>query len=171
VRGVRDPGKTRVLLEPRYRAHVRRLAREDLLFEIFCSQSRYADLAELARACPDTQIVLEHFGLAPSPRDERFAGWRERLRALAELPNVRLKLSGLGMVDRHWRFDDAAVLVAEGLEAFGVERCVLGSNWPIDRAASSYPDAIGALAAATADLSPPERRALFSANAEELYRL
>jgi predicted TIM-barrel fold metal-dependent hydrolase len=171
VRGVRDHGATTVLREPIYVNHVRRLGELGLLFEIFCSPKRYADLAALARDCPHTTIVLEHFGLAPLPSSDAHTLWRERLTELSACENVRLKLSGLALSGPDWTFDDARVLVATALDAFGVERCVVGSNWPIDRPSCAYPDSVRAVAAATSDLSASERHLLFAGNAEALYAI
>ncbi len=62
-------------------------------------------------------------------------------------------------------------LVLHCLEAFGVERTVFGTNWPVDRLFSSYPDVVDAYASIIADLTPAEQSALFSGNAERIFRI
>lgn len=171
VRGVREPGKAGVLDTDAYAEGVRRLGERDLIFEVYCSAKRFPALGELARRCPDTRIVLEHFGVPPRPGSERFAGWSEALHRLAERPNVLLKASGLGLMAVDWTFEEAADLMASGLSAFGVDRCVFGSNFPVDRAMSSYPDGYTAIQRATGHLTEEERHALFVSNAESLYRI
>lgn len=171
VRGVREPGKAGVLDTDAYTEGVRRLGERDLIFEVYCSAKRFPALGELARRCPDTRIVLEHFGVPPRPGSERFAGWSEALHRLAERPNVLLKTSGLGLMAVDWTFEEAADLMASGLSAFGVDRCVFGSNFPVDRAMSSYPDGYTAIQRATGHLTEEERHALFVSNAESLYRI
>ncbi|HTK63867.1 MAG TPA: amidohydrolase family protein [Pseudonocardia sp.] len=171
VRGVREPGKAGVLDTDAYADGVRRLGERDLIFEVYCSAKRFAALGELARRCPDTPIVLEHFGVPPRPGTERFAAWSEGLHRLAERPNVLLKVSGLGLMATDWTFSEAAALTAESLSAFGVQRCLFGSNFPVDRAMSSYPDGYTAIQRATGNLTEEERHALFVSNAESLYRI
>ena len=90
---------------------------------------------------------------------------------MAEQPNVLLKVSGLGLMATDWTFDEADALMAESLSAFGVQRCVFGSNFPVDRAMSSYPDGYTAIQRATRTLTEAERHALFVTNAETLYRI
>jgi predicted TIM-barrel fold metal-dependent hydrolase len=171
VRGVREPGKAAVLADDRYVAGVRCLGERDLIFEVYCSAKRFTALGELARRCPDTRIVLEHFGAPPRPATDRFAGWRDGLHRLAEEPNVLLKVSGLGLMATDWTFEEAEVLMAEALDAFGAERCFFGSNFPVDRAMSSYPDGYTAMQRATRCLTEGQRHALFVTNAEALYRI
>jgi predicted TIM-barrel fold metal-dependent hydrolase len=171
VRGVRDLGKNRVMLEAGYVENVRMLGERRLIFEIMVAHHRFADLARLARACADTTIVLQHFGMAPPPAHDDFDLWRAALAELASCENVHLKLSGLAMVDPAWTVEDARRLIQGGLDAFGPARCVLGSNFPIDRPGSAYPDGVAAAAAALRDLSEEERRAVFAENAERLYRI
>ena len=171
VRGVREPGKAGVLDTDAYAAGVRRLGERDLIFEVYCSAKRFGALGDLAGRCPDTKIVLEHFGVPPRPASERFAGWRDALNRLAEQPNVLLKVSGLGLMATDWTFDEAETLMTESLSAFGVQRCFFGSNFPVDRAMSSYPDGYTAIQRATRDLTEAERHRLFVTNAEALYRI
>jgi predicted TIM-barrel fold metal-dependent hydrolase len=171
VRGVREPGKAGVLDTDDYVTGVRRLGERDLIFEVYCSAKRFDALGSLARRCPDTTIVLEHFGVAPRPGSDRFAGWREGLHRLAERPNVLLKTSGLGLMATDWTFEEAGALMTAALSAFGVQRCVYGSNFPVDRAMSSYPDGYTALRRATSALTEEQRHALFVSNAEALYRI
>lgn len=171
VRGVREPGKAGVLDTDAYVEGVRRLGERDLIFEVYCSAKRFAALGELARRSPDTRIVLEHFGVPPRPGSDRFAGWRDELHRLAEMPNVLLKTSGLGLMATDWTFDEVEALMASALSAFGAQRCFFGSNFPVDRAMSSYPDGYTAIQRATGHLTQEQRQALFVTNAEALYRI
>lgn len=168
MRGARDPGGNSALLSPEFIANTVELGRHDLVFEIFCSPRRYDDLGALADHAPDTRFVLEHFGLPSDCSDPALDAWREQLHVLAQRDNVWIKLSGLGLVDPDWTWSAARRLVAEALDAFSPGRCVVGSNWPIDRSASSYPDVVLAI---TQDLSEDEKSALLCDNAIELYRL
>lgn len=171
VRGVRDPGKTSQLDEGTYVHNVRSLAGRDLVFELYCSHRRFADLQRLAAKCPETQIVLEHFGLPPRPGDAEFASWRTGLEALAGTSNIVLKLSGLGLMAQDWKLVEARVLVDTSLGTFGANRCMFGSNFPVDKVSSSYPDAVVAVSEAMRSCSKEERRQVFSTTAERIYRI
>jgi predicted TIM-barrel fold metal-dependent hydrolase len=97
--------------------------------------------------------------------------WRQAVAAMARAPNVTMKISGLGMGDHRWTIDSIRPYVLGSIEAFGTDRVVFGTNWPVDRMFSSYPDVIDAYAAIIKDFTAPEQRAMFSGNAERLFRI
>jgi predicted TIM-barrel fold metal-dependent hydrolase len=82
-----------------------------------------------------------------------------------------MKISGLGMCDRLWTVASIRPYVLGSIEAFGVDRVVFGTNWPVDRMYSSYPDVINAYAEIIAGFSRDERVQMFSGNAEKLFRI
>ena len=128
-------------------------------------------MRDLAETFPDIVISLDHAGF-PRQRDpEYFAMWKRELADLAGAPNVVVKISGLGMCDNAWTVESIRPWVLTCIETFGVERSFFGSNWPVDRLYSSYPDVLDAYAAIIADLSRPEQEALFFANAERIFRI
>ena len=90
---------------------------------------------------------------------------------LAEAPNVACKISGLGMTDHSWTTESIRPWVLACIEVFGVERCMFGSNWPVDSLYSSYRTMLDAYREITADFSAEERAALFQTNAERYYRV
>jgi predicted TIM-barrel fold metal-dependent hydrolase len=89
--------------------------------------------------------------------------------AAAKSAHVVCKISGLGMCDNVWTVDSFRPWVLGCVEAFGVERCVMGTNWPVDRLYSSYGDVLNAYEQIVADFSPTEQEALFSKNAERIF--
>jgi predicted TIM-barrel fold metal-dependent hydrolase len=91
--------------------------------------------------------------------------------SLASADNVFCKISGLGMGDWKWTEDSIRPFVLHAIEAFGVNRCMFASNFPVDRLFSSYDAVFDAFKAITRDFSADERRALFHDNAERVYRL
>jgi predicted TIM-barrel fold metal-dependent hydrolase len=126
---------------------------------------------DLASAFPDTRICLDHSGL-PLRRDAEYLDhWRRELASLAEASNVIVKVSALGMGDPRWTVESMRPLVLHCIESFGVERTVFGTNWPVDRLFSSYPDVIDAYAEIIGDFSPGEQAAMFSGNAERHFRI
>jgi predicted TIM-barrel fold metal-dependent hydrolase len=82
-----------------------------------------------------------------------------------------MKISGLGMCDPRWTVDSIRPYVLGSIEAFGSDRVVFGSNWPVDRMFSSYPDVINAYAEIISGFPHAEQVAMFSGNAEKLFRI
>ena len=93
---------------------------------------------------------------------EYFEQWREALVDLAGAPNVVVKISGLGMGELRWTTESIRPWVLSCIEAFGVERSFFGTNWPVDRLFSSYPDVLNAYTEIIAGFPPDEQEALFS---------
>jgi predicted TIM-barrel fold metal-dependent hydrolase len=93
------------------------------------------------------------------------------MRLLAAHPHVSVKISGFGMFDAAWTTESIAPLVVETLGIFGVERCMLGSNFPVDRLWTSYSRLLEALDSSTSGLSASQRHKVFHENAERIYRI
>lgn len=171
VRGIRNFGEGRYLINPEWRRGFSQLAPRNLVSCIDTRVELAGDILDLARAFPETQICIDHCAI-PMKRDrESFLKWREAIGMMASSPNVWMKISGLGMCDPLWTVDSIRPYVLGSIEAFGVHRVVFGTNWPVDRMFSSYPDVINAYAAIISDFSRDERVAMFSGNAERLFRI
>jgi predicted TIM-barrel fold metal-dependent hydrolase len=97
--------------------------------------------------------------------------WRDGMRGLATCPNVMVKISGLGMVDHAWTVESIRPYVLETIDAFGVDRCMFASNFPVDRLHGSYRAVWQAFADVIAGASDAEHAALFRDNAMRVYRL
>jgi len=128
-------------------------------------------LAALARRYPDLQFILDHAGM-PAERDAAgIAGWRDGMKQLAGCPNVAVKLCGYGMVDTRWSVESIRPFVLQPIEWFGPERCMFGSNFPVDRLMASYDRLWDAYREITASFSTAEKDLLFRENASRIYRL
>jgi predicted TIM-barrel fold metal-dependent hydrolase len=90
---------------------------------------------------------------------------------LAQCPNIATKISGLGMVDHHWKVESIRPFVLEAIDLFGVERCMFASNFPVDKMFSDYDVLWNAFRTITAGFAAAERAALFHDNAARFYRL
>lgn len=182
VRGVRqivcwhaDPLKTYtdrdLLADPQWVAGFARLAQHGLSFDLQLYPSQMATAAVIAARHPDIPMVVNHAGL-PTDRDaEGLALWRQGLRLLAANPQVSIKISGLGITDRAWTTESLRPIVLECIDAFGTERAMFASDFPVESVHGSFGDFYSAFAAITADFSAGERDRLFAANAEAIYRL
>ena len=147
------------------------LAKHDLSFDLQAYPGQLAHLATVIARHPDTQVIVDHAGMAiPGDRDG-WAVWRQGMTALAALPNVAVKISGMGFTWRPWNIDQARPYVLETIALFGTERSMFASNFPTDKLFGGFDRHLDAYDAITAGFSDDERRALFAGNANRLYRL
>ena len=179
-----------LLADADFRTGFAELAPLGLSFDAWLYQTQLAELAALADAFPATTIVLDHLGgvlgVGPyaSRQDEMFAAWSRDLRELARRPNVAVKLGGLGMRICGFGFADRpeppnsaqlaarwAPYVETGIAAFGVDRCMFESNFPVDKGSCSYGVLWNAFKRLAAGSSDAERAALFAGTARRVYRL
>jgi predicted TIM-barrel fold metal-dependent hydrolase len=171
MRGVRDFGSGDYPLDPTWRAGYAHLEKHGLVACLDSSPETYHQIKSLAAAFPNTTISLDHAGFPRKRDSEYFAFWKQELTSLAEAPNVVIKISGLGMCDPKWTVDSWRPWVMTCIEAFGVERSFFGTNWPVDRLYSSYPDVLNAYEELISGFSEAEQVAMFSANAERIFRV
>ncbi|CAB3702090.1 hypothetical protein LMG22037_03566 [Paraburkholderia phenoliruptrix] len=158
--------------EPQWRENFALLRRHDLSFDLQIYPSQMEEAAALARAHADTLFALNHAGMFVD-RDSvaGYRAWRDGLRMLAACKNVYVKISGLAMFDHHWTVESLRPYVLETIDAFGVERAMFASNFPVDRLFGSYADLWHAYAAIIEGASVAEKEALFCRNAERFYRI
>jgi len=171
VRGVRIRAHPDDVTDPAFRTAFAALGRRNLSYEQNASPGNLVSGRDLARDFPNTQIILGHTGFPLERTDEYFQRWRTEMAELAEAPNVAVKISGLGMVDNAWTVDSIRPWVLSTIEIFGVDRCMFGTNWPVDKLFSTYADLVAAYAEIIADFSRDEQEQLFSRNAERYYRI
>lgn len=160
-----------LLADPKWPGGLKRLGQLGLVFDLQLAPSQMVRIAEVFRKVPGTQIVLDHMGCPHDRSPARHALWRAGIRALATCPNVTVKLSGYGMWHHDWKTDDLRPFVLELIEVFGVDRCVFGSNFPVDSLFSTYRELGDAFAAVLAGASEGEREKIMAANAERIYRI
>jgi predicted TIM-barrel fold metal-dependent hydrolase len=170
-RGIRDLREDEYFTNPDWQRGYAELERLGLV----CSQNAEVEMMpgalEVARRFPGSTLCLEHTGY-PRARDEgAFDRWRAAIELIASAPNTVIKISGLGMFDPAWTVESIRPYVLTCIEAFGVERSFFGTNWPVDRLFSSYGDVIDAYAEIISGFSDAEQRALFSENANRIFRL
>ncbi len=137
--------------------------------QIFAGQMTGA--VKLARACPDVTFILQHAGMPEDLSNTGITAWRDNLARLAEAPNVVSKLSAFGTFIH--RNDAAHIrrIVRETVAIFGAERCLFGSNFPIEKLWTSYSDLIAAFQSAASDLPAADRRSIFAETAARIYRI
>ena len=119
----------------------------------------------------DLIVVVEHTGWPRSDSDEERALWQAGIDALASLgDNVVCKLSGLAMPLRSMAVDALAPWLEYAIGAFGVDRCMFASNFPVDSMYGTFDELYETFSAVTAGLDSESREKLFAGNAERVYR-
>ncbi|MHB8593764.1 MAG: amidohydrolase family protein [Acidimicrobiales bacterium] len=147
------------------------LQERDLLFELMTHPDQLRAAAVHLAGFEDLTVVVEHTGWPRSGSDEEHALWRAGIDALAGLGgNVVCKLSGLAMPFGSMRVDALAPWLDYAIEAFGVDRCMFASNFPVDAMYGTFDDLYGAFSTVTAGLDGESREKLFAGNAERVYR-
>ncbi len=178
-----DPAGAGLMARPEFAEGARVLARMGLSLDVWCYHSQLGELIALADALPDLAIVLDHLGTPEDRSNDLRAAWAASIAALAQRPNVTIKLGGLGMdhtrgMGHASRDASSAELAAEWrpyletcIEAFGPSRAMFESNFPPDNATASYGATWNAFKIIAADYSEAERDAMFSGTAARVYRI
>jgi len=158
--------------EPQWRENFALLRRHDLSFDLQLYPSQMEEAAALARKHADTLFAVNHAGMFVDRNSVAgYRAWRDGMRMLAGCRNVWVKISGLAMFDHQWTVESLRPYVLETIDAFGVERAMFASNFPVDRLFGSYADLWHAYAAIVEEASVAEKDALFCGNAERFYRI
>ncbi|HMO47981.1 MAG TPA: amidohydrolase family protein [Rubrivivax sp.] len=179
-----------LLLDKHFREGFAQLARFGLSFDAWLYHPQLPELTDLARAFPETTIVLDHFGgpLGIGPyagqADAVYAQWRRDIDALARCPNVVAKLGGIHMPINGFGWhkrerlpgsqqlaEASARYVLHAIERFGPQRCMFESNFPVDKVSCSYLVLWNSFKRLAADFSAADKAALFHDTAARVYRL
>lgn len=154
-----------------FRDNLNRLAPYGLTFDICVRPWQLGVARELAAACPDVQFVLDHCGNPPIASGD-ISKWREDVAALAELPNVAGKISGIvNHAPPGWTPDTLRPAVEHMIASFGWDRVIFGSDRPVLTVNGSLTQWVDALKEIVNGASHDEQSKLFHRNAERLYRL
>ena len=179
-----------LLLDAKFREGFARLAKYGLSFNSWIYHPQIPELANLASAFPGTSVILDHvgaplgIGVYAGRRDEVFQTWRASIRDLARRPNAHVKLGGMGMHLFGFDFEHREIpassedlatawkpFVETCIEAFGVDRCMFESNFPVDKRSCSYAVLWNAYKRLGSGSSASEKAALFFDTAKRVYKL
>lgn len=141
-------------------------------YDLLLRPQHLRHVPNLSDAVPDLPMVIDHIA-KPLIRDRVIQPWGTEFRAVAQNPNVWCKLSGMITEADHssWVAADLAPYVEIALDAFGTERLMFGSDWPVCTLAGSYGAVVGALRAVLGEVDTAVEKALFGANAVAFYGL
>jgi predicted TIM-barrel fold metal-dependent hydrolase len=167
-----DRLRTNLLDDPIWVAALPRLASRGLSFDLLLLPYQLQQAAAVFGRVPELVVVLEHVAVPHDPDPAHREIWRKGMLSFAQrVPNSLLKISALTYVSANWSIEPIRSIVHEALEIFGPDRCMFGSNFPIDRRAISYSDLWAAYGDFTADLTKREQDSVFVGNATRAYRL
>lgn len=169
MRGVRDFSYGDYLVEPSFHRGFALLEKYDLRASMSVQWQDMEKLRDLAGSFPNIRIVIDHAGFPVERTKEYFNEWKRGMVIAAEPTNTICKISGLGMGDNSWTVNSIRPYVLHCIETFGVDRCIFGTNWPVDSLWSAYDDVVDAYTEIVAGFTDGERAAMFSKNAEALY--
>jgi predicted TIM-barrel fold metal-dependent hydrolase len=157
--------------DPTLQQNVSRLADYGWTFDLQVFAGQMAGAAELAQSAPKVTFILQHAGMLEDLSPDGWARWRDGMRLLAAQPNIVSKLSALGTFIHKNDPDHIAAIVRETIEIFGPQRCLFGSNFPVEKLWTAYADLITAYRNAIEPLGDKVARAAFHDTAARVYRL
>ncbi|WP_315779982.1 MULTISPECIES: amidohydrolase family protein [unclassified Bradyrhizobium] len=157
--------------DPNIRSNIARLADYDWSFDLQVFAPQMAGAAALAESCPSVTFILQHAGMLEDLSPEGREQWRAGMQRLAACRNVVSKLSGLGTFVRRNDPAHVADVVRETTAMFGAERCLFGSNFPIEKLWTDYRALVAAYEAAIEDLDERARTQIMGETARRVYRL
>jgi len=156
---------------PTFRRNLAKIGARGRAFDM-CFLARQLPIAlDLARACPDQPLVLDHCGV-PDISGNAFAGWAEGITALAALPHVSVKLSGITAYCAPGTADQATLQpwVDHVLAAFGPKRMLWGGDWPVVNLGIGLPDWIALSRNLLTNLSSSEQFRIAQGTAMRIYK-
>lgn len=162
-------GSGALLDDPCFLRGVKLLERQNYSFDLQLTDAQYDNAIRLFRRAPDLKIAICHFA---SPWDLSGGGisqWRRAMKQFSEMPQCFMKFSGFGMFKADWNTEDIKPYIDAGLELFGADRCMAGSNFPVDKLYGGYDRLWGALEELISDEAT--LRKITATNAAKFYRV
>jgi len=183
TRGVRqevwfDPASTRadipredLLSDPAWQEGYRVLAEFGLSFDLLVWPAQLPQAAAIAAEVPAVPVVLEHLGLPDPTNDPGLRTWRTGVATLAELPHTCVKLSAFSWLGNPRDEHAVRAVASQLLELFGPQRCMVGSNFPVERLAGDFGSLYRLVLATLWDLSNEQRADVLAGTARRFYRI
>lgn len=157
--------------DPTVQRNIAQLANYGWSFDLQVFSGQMKNAAELARSCPDVTFILQHAGMLEDTTEGGWNQWRDGMRRLAECENIVTKLSAFGTFIHRNDATFIRDMIVETEKIFGAERCLFGSNYPIEKLWTSYAALFDAFQQGASQLSKKAQRAIFQDTASRVYRL
>ncbi|WP_033072901.1 amidohydrolase family protein [Sphingopyxis sp. MWB1] len=157
--------------DERWREGFGLLGKYGLSFDLQCYAGQMPGLAPLIERHPGIPVIVNHMGMPVMSDPDGITDWRRGMQALATLPHVSVKISGMGFIYRDWTAQKIAPLVEEVIDRFGPGRCMFASDTPTDKLFAPFDYSLRAYHRIAAQYSRDEQHDLFGRNADRIYRL
>ena len=148
-----------------------RLPSRHLSFDLQLIPAQLPAVSKVLAKIPDLRVALCHCGSPHDQTEDGLAFWRKGLARLAELPNVYCKLSGFCMFEQNWDDERVRKTALTAIDIFGVDRCMFGSNFPVEKLYVSYNDLYSSYLDIAAEFSVSEQQNLLAGTARRFYRI
>jgi L-fuconolactonase len=169
---IQDEPDDGFMLRPEFLKGIEKLQQYRLSYDLLLFPRHLKRAAQLAGMFPDQWFVLDHIG-KPPVRDGTLQPWQDDLAALAACPNVWCKVSGMVTEadHKHWRYEDLVPYLDVVTEAFGTDRIMLGSDWPVCLLAGDYSQVMDVGRRYFSGFGEEERKRIFSGNCKIFYNI
>lgn len=164
-------GQPRSMQDPKWRAGLDLLRKHDLSWDLRVTWWHLEEAADVVKEHPQLRVVLNHTGYPLDRSAAALKVWRRGMEALAALPNVHCKLSGLPELGAPFTVASNKPIIRDAIAMFGVDRCMFASNFPVDGLKGSWDYIYSVYKMSVADLPLADRRKLFADNALAFYRI
>lgn len=160
------------LSDPKFIAGVNKLADYNFTYDLLIYHHQLEEALQFAGKTTNVKIVVDHIAKPPIRTGEK-THWELNLAALASFKNIYCKLSGMVTEAnwRNWNYDDLEPFIDEVFEAFGADRIMYGSDWPVCLVAGSYDDQFSVVDKYISRLTESEKRNVLGENAKRFYNL
>ncbi|MDJ0656429.1 MAG: amidohydrolase family protein [Xanthomonadales bacterium] len=164
-------GSGALLDDPNWRRNLASLSQRGLSFDLQLIPPQLPRAIEVLGDCPDLAVALCHCGSPWDRSPEGLAFWKKQIAALAELPTVHCKLSGFGMFDHDWNVTRVRDIALHVIDCFGPDRCMFGSNFPVDKLYRDYQTVFANYFELVRDFTESEQRTMLGGTAQRFYRI
>jgi L-fuconolactonase len=169
---VQDEPDDQFLLNPDFMRGVKALPEFDLTYDILIFEKHLPVALQFVSYLPACRLVVDHIA-KPLISKREFTPWQENMRSLGRYQNVYCKLSGMVTEAdwQHWKPEDFTAYLDVAVEAFGTEKLMLGSDWPVCRLAGEYSKVMEIFDRYLEQFSEEEKARIYGQNAIDFYKL
>lgn len=169
---IHDEPDDNFLFRPAFLNGIEKLQKYDLIYELLLLPTHLSGAVELVSLFPDQKFVLDHIS-KPFIKSGILQPWKENIEELAGQSNVWCKISGMVTEADHqgWKYDDFVPYMNTVVHAFGTNRIMIGSDWPVCKLAAEYKDVISIPIKFFASLSQSQKQSIYYQNAIDFYQI
>ncbi|MEQ9443556.1 MAG: amidohydrolase family protein [Cyclobacteriaceae bacterium] len=169
---IQDEPDDQFMLDPAFLRGVKMLPQFGLTYDLLIYERHLPVALSFVSYVPEVSIVVDHIA-KPKIQQQEFSPWQENMRSLAQYQHVCCKLSGMVTEAdwQHWTYEHLVPYLDVVVEAFGPDRLMIGSDWPVCRLATEYDGVMEIIERYFANFSEDEKTSIFYENALRFYDL